>query len=64
MNRKKKIVLKLHNEDGTTTEIGSWKPANQVVDNFDDQGDIGWHIFYGFVSGAKKIEVIEKLDDK
>lgn len=51
------VYLRIHNE-GSISFVGSWKPANAMLDNFQQQQDLGWHIFMALQNGAEKVEVV------
>ena len=40
--------------------IGSWTIPGELVDNFDQQRALGWHIFAEFVNGAEEVVVRKK----
>lgn len=53
------VYLKVHHKGPEHIGfIGSWEPANERNDNFEQQKDIGWCIFYALQRGAEKVEVV------
>jgi len=53
----KEVYLKVHS-DGRIAFIGSWQPAkNELINNYQNQSDLGWHIFLSFWKGADRVEV-------
>lgn len=51
------VYLKVH-QNGGISFIGSWTPANERVDNFEQQKDLGWHVFLALQKGASKVEIV------
>ena len=51
------VYLRIHKSESVSF-VGSWKPANERLDNFQQQQDLGWHIFLALQNGADKVEVV------
>lgn len=53
--------LEVENQDGTKTLVGTWKASDPTLSNFDEQKDVGWHIFYAVMNGAKSVRVVRGM---
>ena len=51
------IMLEVHWPDGRTAQIGTWLEPGELVDNYRNQADVGWHAFFSLVQGAEKVVV-------
>lgn len=51
-------MLIVHNQDGSTSQIGSWKLPGGLIDNYKNQESIGWHAMLALKHGATKVEIV------
>lgn len=51
------VMLEVHWPDGRVAQIGTWSLPGELIDNFSNQQDIGWHTFFSLVKGAEKVVV-------
>ena len=51
------IMIEIHWPDGRIAQIGTWLLPGELVDNYANQKDIGWHAFFSLVKGAEKVVV-------
>ena len=57
LRRKGELIhMKIYQEDKVAI-IGSWPLPSELIDNFDRQADIGWHIMTAMKNGADKIVI-------
>lgn len=54
---KNKVVLQINSDNMPTQIVGSWVIPDERIANFEDQKDIGWHIFYALQTGAREVIV-------
>jgi hypothetical protein len=52
------VMIRVTNEDGSTAEIGTWGLPGELIDNYRNQAEIGWHIMLALRQGAQRVEVV------
>jgi hypothetical protein len=52
------VMLKITKANDSIVTVGTWELPDEQMKNFNAQKDIGWHIFFALLQGAKKIEVV------
>lgn len=52
------VMLEIYHPDGKKAQIGTWLMPGELIDNYSNQKDIGWHIFCALVNGAERVEVV------
>lgn len=50
------VMLEIHHPDGRTAQIGTWSLPGELINNYDNQRDVGWYVFHALLNGATKVE--------